>query len=42
MSKFMDSLSYAGGLLIGGSAFLLIVGFGVGVGYDLYKSKVRK
>lgn len=42
MGKFIDSLSYAGGLLVGGSIFLLVVGLGVGVGYDLYKSKVRK
>lgn len=42
MGKFIDSLSYAGGLLVGGSIFLLVVGAGVGVGYDLYKSKVRK
>ncbi len=42
MGKFIDTLSYAGGLLVGGSVFLLAVGVGIGVGYDLYKSKVRK
>jgi hypothetical protein len=41
MGKFLDSLSYLGGLAVGGSVFVLGVAMVVGVGYDQYKSRKK-
>lgn len=41
MGKFLDSLSYLGGLAVGSAVFLLGVGIVVGVGYDKYKSRQK-
>lgn len=42
MGKFVDGLSYMGGLLVGAAVFTLCAGAGVAIGYDIYKSKFGK
>lgn len=42
MGKFLDSLSYLGGLAVGGTVFVFGIAIVIGVAYDKYKTRQNR